>query len=122
MTAPTRWTIVFYEDAGGGRPVLEFIESLDERTQARLRRAIEELRVRNVTAGFPLVRHIEGKLWELREESQTNTYRLFYFFFSGRRIILVHAFQKKSQKTPRREIETAKRRMQEFVGQGGEIV
>jgi phage-related protein len=114
------WSVVFYQDARGGRPVLAFIESLDERTQARLQRAIVELRVRNVRATFPLVRHIEGKLWELREESQTNIYRLFYFFFRGRRIVLLHGFQKKSQKTPRREIETALRRMQEFVGNEGE--
>lgn len=120
MSESTKWTIVFYQTARGERPVLEFIESLDERTQARLRRGIEELRVRNVQASFPLVRQIEGKLWELREESQTNIYRLFYFLFTGRRIILLHAFQKKSQKTPRREIETAKRRMQEFIEVGGE--
>ncbi len=116
------WSVVFYQDARGGRPVMEFVESLDERTQARLRRSIEELRIRNVRATFPLVRHIEGKLWELREESQTNIFRLFYFFFMGRRIVFVHGFQKKSQKTPRREIETALRRMQEFVGKEGETV
>ena len=115
MVAPIDWTIVFFQDARGERPVLEFIESLDERGQARLRRAIEELRVRNVRATFPLVRHIEGKLWELREESQANTYRLLYFFFKERRIIFVHAFQKKSQRTPRKEIETARRRMQEYT-------
>jgi phage-related protein len=121
MAATIDWTIVFYRDARGRRPVLEFIESLDDRVQARLRRAIEELRVRNVRATFPLVRHIEGKLWELREESQPNTYRLFYFFFAERRIIFVHAFRKKSQKTPRKEIEAARRRMREFTEQEGDI-
>ena len=53
------------------------------------------------------MKHIEGKLWELREESNTNIYRILYVFFTGKRIILLHGFTKKTQKTPRREIELA---------------
>jgi hypothetical protein len=37
---------------------------------------------------------IEGKIWELREESGTNIYRILYFFASGRRIVLLHGFAK----------------------------
>lgn len=77
--------------------------------------AIEQLRVRNTTAQEPLVRHLEGKLWELRRESDGNIYRLLYFFFTGRRIVVLHGFQKKTQKTPRREIEIALHRMQDFL-------
>lgn len=77
--------------------------------------SIEQLRVRNVRAQEPLVRHLEGKLWELREESSTNIYRLLYFFFSGRRIVFVHGFQKKTQKTPRHEIEIALNRIDCFI-------
>jgi phage-related protein len=77
--------------------------------------------VRNVQAREPLVRHLEGRLWELREESQTNIYRLLYFFFTGRRIVFLHGFQKKTRKTPRREIELAERRLAHFIQrQGGE--
>ena len=67
----------------------------------------------------PLVRHLEGDLWELREESSTNIYRIVSFFFTGRRIIFVHGFQKKTQRTPRRELETAVRRHQEFLIRAG---
>ncbi len=73
--------------------------------------------MRNVQAREPLVRHLEGKVWELREESQTNIYRLMYFFFTGRRIVFLHGFQKKTQKTPRREIDTALERMKRFIEQ-----
>ncbi len=108
------WRAVFYLETGGGNPVRQFLEDLDLQTQARLRRAIELLIERNVTASEPLVRHLEGKLWELRVESNTNIYRIVYVFSSGRRIVLLHGFQKKTQKTPRREIETAARRFQDF--------
>jgi phage-related protein len=114
---PAEWEIVFYRDEQGSSPIREFISSLDQKTQARLEWSLEQLRIRNVQAREPLVRHIEGKLWELREESRTNIYRFFYFFFTGRRIIIVHAFQKKQQRTPQREIEIAIARMNTVLAQ-----
>lgn len=108
------WRVVFYVEAGGGNPVREFLEGLDLQAQARLRRAVEQLVQRNVAAEEPLVRHLEGKLWELRVESNTNIYRIVYAFSSGRRIVLLHGFQKKTQKTPRREIETGARRFEDY--------
>ena len=45
--------------------------------------------------------------------------RLIYFFFTGRRIIFLHGFQKKTQRTPRREIEIARRRMNDYLAQEG---
>ena len=89
--------------------------SLDIKTQARFAWSIEQLRVRYVMAREPLVCHLEGKLWELREESSTNTYRLIYFFCSGQRIVFLHGFQKKTQKTPRHEIEIALQRLDNFM-------
>lgn len=77
--------------------------------------SIEQLRIRNVRAREPLVRHLEGDLWELREESSTNIYRLLYVFASGRRIVFLHGFQKRTQKTPRREIEAATHRLDRFL-------
>lgn len=65
------------------------------------------------------VRHIEGKIWELRRESQTNSYRLLYCFLGGRRLLFLHGSQKKTEKTPRREIETALRRLASFIERGG---
>ncbi len=113
--AQDEWIVEFYVGPSGTRPVNEFIEGLDAKAKARLIGAIERLRVLNVNAKEPLVRHIEGKLCELRRESDTSIYRLIYFFFTGRRVVFLHGFQKKTQKTPRREIETALRRMNDFM-------
>src|SRR5436305_6215333 len=109
------WSIVFYMEDNGACPVREFLVSLDTKTQARFAWSIEQLRLRNVAAREPLVRHLEGKLWELREESSTNIYRLVYFVFSGQRIVFLHGIQKKTEKTPRREIEIALQRLHNFV-------
>lgn len=101
------WSIVFYADPDGAEPVRAFLAGLDRKAQARFDWAIEQLRLRNVRAAEPLVRHLEGKLWELRRESDTNIYRLIYCFYGDRHIVFLHGFQKKTQKTPRREIEIA---------------
>jgi len=111
------WTLEFLVDESGKSPVEDFLDSLDVKTRARFRWSMEQLRVRNVQAREPLVRHLEGDLWELREESRTNIYRVVYFFFTGRRIVLLHGFQKKSQRTPRGELETARQRQRTFLSQ-----
>lgn len=109
------WSVVFYVEGKGSEPVRKFLISLDIRTQARFNWSIEQLKIRNITAQEPLVRHLEGKIWELREESSTNIFRLLYFFFTGKQIVFLHGFAKKKQKTPRREIETAILRMKDFI-------
>ncbi len=64
---------------------------------------------------MPYARHLKGKLWELRISSGRLTYRVLYFARAGRRFVLLHIFRKKTQKTPRREIDTALRRMAELL-------
>ena len=115
MTGQGDWRIVFYLDERGQSPVEDFLDQLDEKTQLRFAWSIEQLRQRNLRAQAPLVKPLEGKLWEVREESRGNIYRVMYFFFTGRRIVLIHGFQKKTQKTPRREIEIAQQRLDDFI-------
>ncbi len=81
MTQTPEWSIVFYIETDGSSPITEFLSGLDKKTQARFAWSIEQLRVRNVQAREPLVRHIEGDIWELREESSTNIYRIMYVLF-----------------------------------------
>jgi phage-related protein len=115
MTDEQEWLIEFYVREDRTSPVREFLAGLDLKTQARFDWSLEQLREQNVHAGEPLVRHIAGKLWELRRASSGNIYRLFYFFFTGRKIVLLHGFQKKTDKTPKKEIRIAQGRMQEYL-------
>jgi phage-related protein/predicted XRE-type DNA-binding protein len=113
--ASSDWSILFYVEDGGESPVRAFLRGLDQKTRARFGWSIEQLRVRNISAREPLVKKLNSSLWELREESQTNIYRVIYCFVSGRRIVLLHGFQKKTQKTPRGEIEIAEQRRLRFL-------
>jgi phage-related protein len=86
------WVVVFYRDGVGRSPVRKFLDRLDPKTQVCFAWSIEQLRLRNVQARPPLVKHVEGKLWELREESQTNIYQLLYVFAPGKQIVFLHGF------------------------------
>ena len=61
----------------------------------------------------PYVKHLEGPLWEMRMKGKDDIARAAYVTATGRRVVVVHVFAKKTQKTPRREIETALRRAKE---------
>ena len=59
----------------------------------------------------PYAKHLDGNLWELRPPP----HRLIHFPIKGRRSVILHGFQKQTRKTPRREIEVARRRMQRVL-------
>jgi phage-related protein len=63
----------------------------------------------------PHVKHLEGKLWEMRLTGRDGIARALYVTAIGRRVIVVRAFVKKTQKTPRSEIELALQRAKEIV-------
>ena len=61
----------------------------------------------------PYVKHIEGPIWEMRLRGRDGIARALYVTATGRRVMILRAFAKKTQKTPRREIELARRRAKE---------
>jgi len=63
----------------------------------------------------PHVKHLEGKLWEIRLTGRDGIGRALYVTAIGRRVVVVRAFVKKTQKTPRSEIELALRRAKEIT-------
>jgi phage-related protein len=58
----------------------------------------------------PYVKHLEGPIWEMRMRGRDGIARAAYVTASGHRIVVLHVFQKKTQKTPRRDIEIALKR------------
>ena len=59
------------------------------------------------------VKHLEGKLWEIRLKGRTGISRAIYITATGRRVVILRAFVKKSQKTPLKELELARVRAKE---------
>ena len=63
----------------------------------------------------PYIKHIEGRIWEMRLRGRDGIARALYVAASGRRVVVLRVFTKKTQKTPRREIEVARRRAVEVT-------
>lgn len=84
------------------------LENLPADMRARLAhiaRLIEDVGLERVSE--PHVKHLEGSLWEMRLTGRSGISRALYVVATGRRVVIVRAFIKKTQKTPRREIELA---------------
>ena len=64
--------------------------------------------------GAPHVKHLHGKLWEMRLTGRDGIARAIYVTAAGRRLVVVHAFVKKSRKTPRAALDLAEQRAKEI--------
>jgi phage-related protein len=104
------WVITFHESAE-----TEFLAQPAD-VQARLERVrllIESFGLERLPAKY--ASHISGSLWEFRLKGKDGIARALYVTRSGRRIIIVRVFTKKTQKTPRREIDMALARAKEVT-------
>ncbi len=79
----------------------------------RVERMISQVGLENLRE--PYVKHLEGKLWEMRATGRDGIARSIYVTAIGRRVVIVRAFIKKTQQTPRSEIDLAKRRAKEVL-------
>ena len=101
------YEVKYYIDSKGRSPVREYIGRLNLKERAKVLKYIDFLRQNDGKLDEPYSRHIEGKIRELRVDFHRNRHRIFYFTFIGRKIILLHAFLKKTKKTPQNEISRA---------------
>jgi len=103
------WTVQFLDDE-----VKSALEALPRDIRARFERIVSLIRTNGLErVREPYVKHLEGPLWEMRMKGKDGIARAAYVAATGRRVVVVHVFPKKTQKTPRREIETALRRAKE---------
>lgn len=88
------------------------IEDLPLSLQARFIRLMEMVeQVGLEQIHEPHVKHIEGKIWELRAKAAEGIARGLYVTMTGRRVVVLHVFVKKSQKMPRSALDIARERM-----------
>lgn len=115
--------IHFYKDNSGNEPIKEYIRSLqtsanNKDSRVKLKKIVEYIDVlanNGTRAGEPYVKHIDGDIWELRPLKN----RVFFFCWNGNSFVLLHHFVKQTQKTPKKEIEQAKRNMRDFIERSG---
>ncbi len=104
------WSVEFLND--GIRSELESFPKDIIASFLRIARLIQIDGPQNVHE--PYVKHLEGPIWEMRMRGKDGIARAAYITASDRRVIVVHVFRKKTQKTPRREIDLALKRAKEI--------
>jgi len=110
------YKVKFYKDVKTGQSlVLKYIEGLRDKEEAKIFKYIEFLRTNKGYLDEPYSRHIKGRIRELRVDFGRNRHRIFYFIFVRKTIILLHAFLKKTTKTPTLEIKKAEENYQNVL-------
>jgi len=89
--------VVFYQEADGTCPVLEFLDQQPLKVRVKAYQRIEELRARGHTARRPLVENLGQGLWELRWRHRHVQYRILYFFRGRTVVVLAHALTKEDE-------------------------
>ena len=106
--------IELYSTEDGKEVLAEFINELPSKHQAKAFREIDLLAEFGNALKEPYVKHIDGEIWELRIKFSSDISRIFYFIWPADTIVLLHGFIKKTQKTPRSEIEIAQKRLRDY--------
>ncbi|MGV8839970.1 MAG: type II toxin-antitoxin system RelE/ParE family toxin [Bauldia sp.] len=99
---------IFFRTASGNVPALDWFRGLEPEERRIVGYDLRVLQI-GFPMGMPLCKPLGHGLWELRSTLPGKIARVI-FFIDGSRFIIVHGFIKKSEKTPKKELETAKAR------------
>jgi phage-related protein len=105
------WTFVFLNDE-----VLSELETLPVDMRASFERIVQLVQSIGLERVHePYIKHLEDRLWEMRLRGRDGIARAIYLTAVGRQVVILRVFVKKTQKTPRREIQIALKRAQEVT-------
>ncbi len=117
--------IIFYKDKNEKSPIVEYLDELQAKSNtdknARVNREkilayMAALAKYGTRIGKPIVKHIDGNLWELRPLAN----RIFFFYWKDNKFVMVHYYIKKSQKAPKKELERARKNIKDYLERNGE--
>jgi len=103
--------IEFFITENKRNPVLDFINKQEKKDQATILGCLQSVQELGLETPRVKFRQIDGRLWEIKIRTPNGGYRIFYMTISKERMILLHAYQKKSQKAPKKEISMATKRL-----------
>lgn len=114
--------IIFYVDRQGKSELLEYIAELEANNSkdsriklTKIREYVKALSINGTYLPETYAKHLDGEIWELRPISD----RILFAGWIDGAFVLLHSFVKKTQKTPKREIDKAKRELADFKEREG---
>lgn len=111
----SKFEVEFYKTEDGTKPAEEFMLSQDTKMKAKLFQIVDLLEEYGNQLRKPYSSPLGDGIFEIRAKVGTDISRVLYFFYYEGRIIFTNGFVKKTQKTPRSEIEKAKRYRKNFL-------
>lgn len=114
------YEIEFYEDKNGYSEIAEYIKQLRQKSKSNKESRInlnkivayfDLLEENGTRIGEPITKHLEGEIWELRPLRN----RFLYVYIRNRKFLVLHRFIKKTQKTPKKELERAKKKLKDYL-------
>ena len=114
------YEIEFYEDKNGKSEVADYIKKLNTKAATskecrvnfnKIVAYMDMLEELGTRVGEPVTNHVAGEMGELRPLKN----RFLYAYYKDNRFIILHHFIKKTQKTPKHEIEQAKRNLKDYL-------
>ena len=112
-SSPHKIPVVFYRTQGGTEVVRDWLRSLDDADRQAV--GLDLMRVQyRWPVGMPLCRALGDGLWEVRTSLPSNRIARVLFSVQQGRILVLHGFIKKTQKTPADDLALARRRNREF--------
>lgn len=117
--------IIFYKDKNGKSEIIDYLDELGEKAKADKDARINREKILAYMAalaqygtriGKPIVKHIDGNLWELRPLAN----RIFFFYWKDNKFVMVHHYIKKSKKAPKKELEQARKNIKDYIERSGE--
>ena len=109
------WQVIYYISPSNQIPVKDFLDSCSPSIKAKAFRILLNLEEYGLQAIIPHIKKLTGTtLWEIRLLGKKSA-RILYATLVGKKVLLLHAFYKKKQKTPKKEIKIALNRLYESL-------
>ncbi|MCE2928760.1 MAG: type II toxin-antitoxin system RelE/ParE family toxin [Candidatus Caenarcaniphilales bacterium] len=105
--------LFFYTKSSGKSPILDYIDDLSLKDKTKILACLDSIEQMGFESPRVEFRQIEGKLWEIKIKLSSGGHRIFYVTLAKTRMVLLHVYQKQSQKAPKKEIEIALARIKE---------
>ena len=114
------YELIFYEEKDGYCEIQYFLKELDRKSKTNKNSRInfnkivayfDILAEMGTRVGEPVTKHLDGEIWELRPLRN----RFLYAYYKNNQFIILHHFIKKTKKTPKKELETAKRKLSDYL-------
>lgn len=106
--------VIFYVSQSGQHPIEAFLASLNSRQEAKLLRIVTNIETYGLNSVIPHLKKLSGTpLWEIKVLGQDNI-RFLYAVPLGQYVLILHGFNKKTQKTPQKEINIAVKRLESW--------